>query len=165
MKKIALISLMISMIGVSCTGQGGFTENDKVQIQEVMANHEKTLIYIWAEYCQASKNMFEANIKPYLEGLANNNVGIVIVYYGKEEAVSNLASNNRLIVTSDIQIPLLVKRDANKTMKKMLKNYKKSNGMPIPLLVDKNGFVLNYEEDGDLSYLEVFKAAESLNSD
>ena len=160
MKKIALISLMISMIGVSCTGQGGFTENDKVQIQEVMANHEKTLIYIWAEYCQASKNMFEANIKPYLEGLANNNVGIVIVYYGKEEAVSNLASNNRLIVTSDIQIPLLVKRDANKTMKKMLKNYKNSNGMPIPLLVDKNGFVLNYEEDGDLSYLEIFKASE-----
>lgn len=34
-----------------------------------------------------------------------------------------------------------------------------------PLLVDKNGFVLNYEEDGDLSYLEIFKAAESLNSD
>ena len=165
MKKIALISLMISMIGVSCTGQGGFTENDKVQIQEVMANHEKTLIFIWAEYCQASKNMFEANIKPYLEGLANNNVGIVIIYYGKEEAVSNLVSNNRLIVTSGLQTPLLVKRDANKKMKKLLKNYRKSNGMPIPLLVDKNGFVLNYEEDGDLSYLEIFKAAESLNSD
>ena len=160
MKKIALISLMISMIGVSCTGQGRFTENDMVQIQEVISNHDKTLIFIWAEYCQASQNMFKANIKLYLEGLAKNNVGIVIIYYGKEEAVSNLASNNRLIVTSDIQIPLLVKRDANKTMKKMLKNYKNSNAMPIPLLVDKNGFVLNYEEDGDLSYLEIFKASE-----
>jgi hypothetical protein len=50
-------------------------------------------------------------------------------------------------------------------MKKLLKNYKKSKAMPIPLLVDKNGFVLNYEEDGDLSYLEIFKAAESLISD
>ena len=168
MKKITLViltSLMISMIGVSCSGQDNNRENDKAKIQEVISNHDKTLIFIWAEYCQASKNMFEANIKPYLEGLANNNVGIVIIYYGKEEAVSNLASNNRLIVTSYIKVPLLVKRDANKTMKKLLKNYKKSKAMPIPLLVDKNGFVLNYEEDGDLSYLEIFKAAESLISD
>lgn len=163
MKKIILViltSLVISIFGVSCTGQDRITENDKDQIREVISNHDKTLIFIWAEYCQASQNMFKANIKPYLEGLANNNVGIVIIYYGKEEAVTNLASNNRLIVTSDIQIPLLVKRDANKTMKKLLKNYNNSKAMPIPLLVDKNGFVLNYEEDGDLSYLEIFKAAE-----
>lgn len=46
---------------------------------ELIEKHDKTLIFIWAEYCQASKNMFEANIKPYLEGLANNNVGIVII--------------------------------------------------------------------------------------
>lgn len=39
------------MFGVSCSGQDKITENDKNQIQEVMANHNKTLIYIWVEYC------------------------------------------------------------------------------------------------------------------
>ena len=46
-------------------------------------------------------------------------------------------------------------------MNNLFNNYKKTNAMPIPLLVDKNGIVLNYDkEDGHLSYAEIFKAAE-----
>ena len=161
MKKIVLISLMISLIGVSCSGENNISEKEKTKIQEVIENHDKTLIFVCAEYCEASKSMLEQNIKPYLEGLERNDVGIVIIYYGGEDAVANLASINRLIITSDIRHPLLVKRDANKTMKSLLNNYKRTNAMPISLLVDKNGIVLNYdEEDGHLSYAEIFKAAE-----
>lgn len=158
MKNIFLISLIVSMLGVSCSSQNNIMEKEK--IQEVIETHDKTLIFVWAEYCEASKMMLEHNIQPYLEGLEKNDVGIVVIYYGEEESVASLLSSNRLILTSDIRIPLLVKRDANKTMKSLLKNYRKTQAMPIPLLVDKNGIVLNYDENGSLSYVEIFKAAE-----
>ena len=161
MKKIVLISLLISMMGVSCSGQGKITESDKTQIQEVIANHNKTLIYIWADYCQASKNMFEANIRPYLEGLANNNVGIVIIYYGKEEDVADLKKDDVLLFTKDCHSPLLVKRDANKTMSCLLKDYKKYNGMPIPILVDNEGNIQNFDTESSIPYMywEIIQAA------
>lgn len=158
MKNIFLISLIISMLGVSCSSRNNIMEKEK--IQEVIETHDKTLIFVWAEYCEASKMMLEHNIQPYLEGLEKNDVGIVVIYYGEEETVAHLSSNDRLIITSDIRFPLLVKRDANKTMKSLLKNYRKTQAMPIPLLVDKNGIVLNYDENGSLSYMEIFNAAE-----
>ncbi len=101
MKNI-LLSLLITIICFSCSGQNGISKEEKAQIQEVIENHDKTLIYIWSESCGASKNMFKTNIKPYIEGLEKNDVGIVIIYYGKEEDVANLKSDNRLIISSNL---------------------------------------------------------------
>ena len=154
-----LLSLLITIMCFSCSGQNGISKEEKAQIQEVIGNHDKTLIYIWSESCGASKNMLETNIRPYLEGLEKNNVGIVIIYYGKEEAVADLKADNRLIISSDLPVPLN-KMNANKTMKIILKDYKKFNGFPIPILVDKDGFVLNYDAKSKYySYWEIFQAA------
>ena len=68
MKNI-ILSLLITIICFSCSGQNGISKEEKAQIQEVIENHDKTLIYIWSEKCGASKNMFKTNIKPNLEGL------------------------------------------------------------------------------------------------
>lgn len=158
MKNI-LLSLLITIICFSCSGQNGISKEEKAQIQEVIENHDKTLIFIWSESCGASKNMLERDIKPYLEGLEKNNVGIVIIYYGKEEAVADLKADNRLIISSNLPA-LFGKMNANKTMKKILKDYKKFNGFPIPILVDKDGFVLNYDAKSKYySYWEIFQAA------
>ena len=127
-------------------------------IQQSIMNwfNDNTLIYIWADYCEASKNMLEENIRPILEGLEENNVGIVIIHYGKEEAVADLKSANRMIVNVDLSIPLLIKRDANKAMLGLLKDYRKTNAMPIPLLVSQDGLVENYdEEDGHYGYAKI----------
>ena len=154
-----LLSLLITIMCFSCSGQNGISKEEKAQIQEVIENHDKTLIYIWSEKCGASKNMLKKNIKPYLEGLEKNNVGIVIIYYGKEEAVADLKADNRLIISSNLSA-LFGKMNANKTMKKILKDYKKFNGFPIPILVDKDGFVLNYDAKSKYySYWEIFQAA------
>ena len=102
--------------------------------------------------------MLETNIKPYLEKLERNNVGIVIIHYGKEEAVVDLKSKNRLVINLDLSIPFLIKRDANKTMLSLLKDYRKTKAMPIPLLVNKDGFVENYdEEDEHYGYTEIYR--------
>ncbi|MBQ6084108.1 MAG: hypothetical protein IJK92_07140 [Bacteroidales bacterium] len=158
MKNI-LLSLLITIICFSCSGQNGISKEEKAQIQEVIENHDKTLIYIWSESCGASKNMFKTNIKPYLEGLEKNNVGIVIIYYGKEEDVADLKSDNRLIISSNLPAAF-GKMNANRTMKKLLKDYIKFNGYPIPLLVDKDGVVLNRDEKNNYyDYREIFQAA------
>lgn len=162
MKKSLLLALasMFVFCCFSCSGQGGISKSEKEQIAEVIENHDKTLIFVGAKYCHACKNMLENNIKPYLEGLEKNDVGIVIIYYGEKEVVADLIADNRLILSPNSQFALFIKKDANKTLKSLLKNFKEINAMPIPLLVDKDGFVLNYdEEDGHPSYVEIFQAA------
>ena len=151
---------MLVLCCFSCSGQGGISKSEKEQIAEVIEIHDKTLIFIGAKYCPACKNMLENNIKPYLEGLEKNNVGIVIIYYGEKDAVADLMTDNRLILSPSSQFALFIKKDANKTLKSLLKDFKETNAMPIPLLVDKDGYVLNYDkEDGHPSYVEIFQSA------
>lgn len=161
MRKLQLLaSLMLVFCCFSCSGQGGISKSEKEQIKEVIENHDKTLIFVGAKYCHACKNMLENNIKPYIEGLEKNNVGIVIIYYGEKEVVADLIADNRLILSPSSQFALFIKKDANKTLKSLLKNFREINAMPIPLLVDKDGVVLNYDkEDGYPSYSAIFGAA------
>ena len=153
------IVFLIAFLGlVSCSGQKtALRDSDRTNLVHMIESHDNTLIYIWADYCEASKSMLETNIKPYLEELERNNVGIVIIHYGKEEAVVDLISENRLVINLDLSIPFLIKRDANKTMLSLLKDYRKTKAMPIPLLVNKNGLVENYdEEDGHYGYTKIY---------
>ena len=153
------IVFLIALLGlVSCSGQKtALKDSDRTNLVHMIESHDNTLIYIWADYCEASKSMLETNIKPYLEELERNNVGIVIIHYGKEEAVVDLRSENRLVINLDLSIPFLIKRDANKTMLSLLKDYRKTKAMPIPLLVNKNGLVENYdEEDGHYGYTKLY---------
>ncbi len=153
------IVFLLAFLGlVSCSGQKtALRDSDRTNLVHMIESHDNTLIYIWADYCEASKSMLETNIKPYLEELERNNVGIVIIHYGKEEAVVDLISENRLVINLDLSIPFLIKRDANKTMLSLLKDYRKTKAMPIPLLVNKNGLVENYdEEDGHYGYTKIY---------
>ena len=153
------IVFLIALLGlVSCSGpKTALKDSDRTNIIQMLESHDNTLIYIWADYCEASKSMLETNIKPYLEELERNNVGIVIIHYGKEEAVVDLKTENRLVINLDLSIPFLIKRDANKTMLSLLKDYRKTKAMPIPLLVNKNGLVENYdEEDGHYGYTKLY---------
>ena len=153
------IVFLLALLGlVSCSGQKtALKDSDRTNLIHVIESHDNTLIYIWADYCEASKSMLETNIKPYLEELERYNVGIVIIHYGKEEAVVDLKSENRLVINLDLSIPLLIKSDANKTMHSLLKDYRKTKAMPIPLLVNKNGLVENYdEEDGHYGYTKIY---------
>lgn len=153
------IVFLLALLGlVSCSGQKtALKDSDRANLIHMIVSHDNTLIYIWADYCEASKSMLETSIKPYLEELERDNAGIVIIHYGKEEAVVDLKSENRLVINLDLSIPFLIKRDANKTMLSLLKEYRKTKVMPIPLLVNKDGHVENYdEEDGHYGYTQIY---------
>ena len=155
MKKLfGVLAVLWSIVLVSCSSdRTALSDTDRAAIAQAIENHDNTLIYIWADYCEASKMMLEENIKPCLDGLERNNVGIVIIHYGKEEAIADLKSANRIVVNLD---PLLIKRDANNTMLGLLKDYRKTNAMPIPLLVGRDGLVENIDdEDGHYGYAKI----------
>lgn len=162
-KKFWVLALLFGIVLISCSSdRTALNDTDKAAIAQAIENHDNTLIYIWADYCEASEIMLEENIKPYLEGLEENNVGIVIIHYGKEEAVADLKSANRIIVNVDMSTPLLIKRDANNTMLGLLKDYRKTNAMPIPLLVSRDGLVENYDdEDGHYGYEKIIYLAKT----
>lgn len=153
------IVFLLALLGlVSYSSQKiALKDSDRANLIHMIVSHDNTLIYIWADYCEASKSMLETSIKPYIEELERNNVGIVIIHYGKEEAVVDLKSENRLVINLDLSIPFLIKRDANKTMLSLLKDYRKTKAMPIPLLVNNDGHVENYdEEDGHYGYTKIY---------
>ena len=158
MKKLfGVLAVLWSIVLVSCSSdRTALSDTDRAAIAQAIENHDNTLIYIWADYCEASKMMLEENIKPCLDGLERNNVGIVIIHYGKEEAIADLKSANRIVVNLDMSTPLLIKRDANNTMLGLLKDYRKTNAMPIPLLVGRDGLVENIDdEDGHYGYAKI----------
>lgn len=164
MKKIIwALAVLCAIVLVSCSSERtALNDTDRAAIAQAIENHDNTLIYIWADYCEASKNMLEENIKPNLDGLEKNNVGIVIIHYGKEDAVVDLNSANRIVVNVDMSTPLLIKRDANNSMLGLLKDYRKTNAMPIPLLVSRDGLVENIdEEDGRYSYEKIIYLAKT----
>jgi hypothetical protein len=156
-KIFGVLALLCGIVLTSCSSERtALNDSERTAIAQAIENHDNTLIYIWADYCEASKNMLEENIKPNLEGLERNNVGIVIIHYGKEEAVADLKTENRIVVNVDMSIPLLIKRDANNTMLGLLKDYRKTEAMPIPLLVSRDGLVENIdEEDGRYGYAKI----------
>lgn len=156
-KMIWTLVVLFGIVLVSCSSERtALNDTDRRAIVQVIENYDNTLIYIWADYCEASKNMLKENIKPNLEGLEKNNVGIVIIHYGKEDAVVDLKSGNRLVINVDLSTPFLIKRDANKTMLNLLKDYSETKAMPIPLLVNRDGLVENYEdEDGHYGYAKI----------
>ena len=162
-KTFMALVVLCGIVLTSCSSERmALNDTDRAVIAQAIENHDNTLIYIWADYCEASKNMLEENIKPYLEGLERNNVGIVIIHYGKEEAVADLKSANRIVGNVDMSIPLLIKRDANNTMHGLLKDYRKTNAMPIPLLVSRDGLVENIdEEDGRYGYAKIIYRAKT----
>ncbi len=164
MKKLfGILAVLCGIVLISCSSERtALSDTDRAAIAQAIENHDNTLIYIWADYCEASKNMLEENIKPCLEGLEKNNVGIVIIHYGKEEAVASLKSANRIVVNLDISTPLLIKRDANNTMLGLLKDYRKTEAMPIPLLVSRDGRVENIdEEDGRYGYAKIISLSKT----
>jgi len=164
MKKLLLtLAVLCSICLVSCSSdRKAINETDSKAIAQIIENHDNTLIYIWADYCEASKNMLEKNIKPFLEGLEKNNVGIVIIHYGDEEAVTNLKTGSRMVVNVDMSSPLFIKIDATKTMIGLLKDYRKTKAMPIPLLVSRDGHVENYdEEDGHYGYAKIINLSKN----
>ena len=152
MSKLKNLSYVILLAGLlsSCNSivHQKTTNYDRSKVEEMIANHDTTILYFMTSWCQASQNDFERNIKPYL-GKATDTKSIVLVCLGEVEQVSSLekVDENLLVCTAPSRLPLLDKMFITKECKKLLSRYKRVNYVPVELVCNCKGEILNWNTD------------------
>ncbi len=127
-------------------------------IKDTIENNEYTVIYFGAHWCGPCTYVFENNMSKIIDA-AYDNLGYVTIFFDSENKVE---SNENIMRYSPVILPsiggLLDKNRANNILKESLQNYKDVNYMPIMILCDKEGNIINYSAERytqfDKNYLD-----------
>ena len=124
------------------------TGYDRQEVAEMIADHDTTILYFMTSWCQASQSNFDNNVKPHL-GKASDTKAIVLVCVGEIEQVSSLEhlGENVMICNASSRNPLLDKMFINKECKDLLSRYKRVNYVPVGLVCNRKGEILNWDTD------------------
>ncbi|MBR1514715.1 MAG: hypothetical protein IJ622_10555 [Bacteroidales bacterium] len=152
MRKVRLGCLMFVTMVLLLSCHPHDTQNlpkyDRQQVAEIISNHDTTILYFMTSWCHAGQHNFENNLKPYL-GNAFDTKAIAVVCIGEVEQVSSLENDNKnvfLFGHPSCQ-SLADKMFINKECKKLLSHYKRVNYIPVELVCDRNGEILNWNTD------------------
>ena len=149
MRKLLLYSVAILMAFFlsSCTGKGSenLPQYDRQKVAEVISNHDTTILYFMTSWCQASQSDFENNMKSRL-GKASDTKAIVVICIGEVEQVSSLGNDNKnvFLFAHPSHQSLVDKMFINKECKKLLSSYKRVNYVPVGLVCNRNGEILDW---------------------
>ena len=126
---------------------------DRARVEAVIADHDTTILYFMTSWCQAGQSDFERNLKPYL-GKASDTKAIVVVCVGELEQDANLGNGdkNLLICSTPSRNPLSDKLFINKECKKMLTGYKRVDYVPLDIVSNRDGKILNWNDNGENSF-------------
>ena len=154
MKKLLFVlSILMASLMTSChsAGEQTHTSYDRSKVEEMIVSHDTTILYFMTSWCQASQNTFENNLKPYL-GKASDTKAIVVVCLGEVEQVSSLCNGdkNMMICNAPSRNPLFDKMFINKECKKLLSHYRRVNYVPVDIVCDRKGEILNWNTDDGL---------------
>ena len=156
MKRIIvfLCAVMMAVLWSSCNSISDreVQSYDRSRVEAVIADHDTTILYFMTSWCQAGQSDFERNLKPYL-GKASDTKAIVVVCVGELEQVANLGNGdkNLLVCSTPSRNPLSDKLFINKECKKMLNGYKRVNYVPVRLVCNRNGEILNWNTNTESS--------------
>ncbi len=160
MKKLCyyLGLVLAAILMVSCSQS--HTGYDHQEVADMIASHDTTILYFMTSWCQASQSDFESNVKPYL-GKASDTKAIVVVCVGEVEQVLSIMDNldkNILVCLTSSQTSLLDKMFINKECKKLLSHYKRVNYVPIGMVCNRNGEILNWDtgEESGRTYGSIY---------
>ena len=155
MKKIVvfLCAVLMEVLWSSCNSISDHEAQsyDRSKVAEVIAAHDTTILYFMTSWCQAGQSDFEHNLEPYLEK-ASDTKAIVVVGLGKIEqfAVVEIVDQNVLIGSAPSRSPLFDRLFINRECKKLLSDYKRVNYVPVRLVCNSKGEILNWNTDKDL---------------
>ena len=139
--RLLLIFMLLSM--VSCRDNGS---NDKLvnTIEELIDNNEYTLIYFGAHWCGPCSRVFENKMEPIID-TNYENVGCITIFF---DAAGKIKNNEDIMRYSPVILPsvggIVDKVTANGILKKVFQNYDDVNYMPIMILCDNEGKIINY---------------------
>ena len=138
---------------LSCTANSpeNLPQYDREKVAEVISTHDTTILYFMTSWCHASQNNFENNLKPYL-GKASDTKAIAVICVGEVEQVSNLENDNKnvFLFGHPSRQSLADKMFINKECKKLLSRYKRVNYVPVDIVCDRKGEILNWNTDEEL---------------
>lgn len=145
---LVLSVLLIATLFASChQTHSGF---DRQKVAEMITDHDTTILYFMTSWCQAGRSNFETNVKPCL-GKASDTKAIVLVCVGEIEQVSSLENlgENVMVCNTSSRNPLLDKMFINKECKELLSRYKRVNYVPVGLVCNRDGEILNWDTDAE----------------
>ena len=153
--RLLLIFMLLSM--VSCGDNGS---NDKLvnTIEELIENNEYTVIYFGAHWCGPCTRVFENKMMEILDA-DYDKLGCITIFFDSGNKVRN---NENIMKYSPVILPsiggLLDKNRANNILKESLQDYEDVNYMPIMIICDKKGNIINRSSERyiqfDKNYLD-----------
>ena len=118
------------------------------KIDSIISHNNLTIIYLWTEWCDGSRFHFIKDVAPYLQQKPDN-IGFISIFYG------NVKELKTILTEAKCDYPTFVinswsgldKVRMYKLLNSFLKDYKRMSYVPISVICDKNGNILNYNED------------------
>ena len=150
-------AVLMAILVASCNQT--HSSYDRQEVAKMIVDHDTTILYFMTSWCQAGRSNFESNVKPYL-GKASDTKAIVLVCVGEIEQVSSIENldKNMIICNTTSINPLLDKMFINKECKKLLSHYKRVNYVPVELVCNDKGEILNWntEEESGRTYGSIY---------
>ena len=151
MRKLSFVfGVLMMFLLPSCysVDNHGFAEYNRQEVAEVIASHDTTILYFMTSWCQAGQSDFENNLKPYLSN-ASDTKAVVVVCIGELEEVMGLKglNDNVFLFSKASRQGFFDKVFINSECKKLLKDYKRVNYVPVRLVCNGKGEILNWNTD------------------
>ena len=142
---IGILFFSVSSCGYITNDIGDFEQN---KADSIIAHNNLTIIYLWAEWCYASRSHFTNDVAPYLLQKSDT-IGFVSIFYGSKKELK------KILTETECDYPTFRMRSISgfdkirmyKLLNSFLKDYKIMNYVPVAVICDKQGNILNYKED------------------
>ena len=121
---------------------------EQQKVDSIIANNNLTIIYLWTEWCYGSRFHFTNDVAPYLLQKPDT-IGFVSIFYGSKKELK------KILTKTECDYPTfriksrsgLDKYRMYKLLNSFLKDYKKMDYVPVSVICDKQGNILNYKKD------------------
>ena len=155
---IRYLTIFLLFLFFSCGNDSAKNEKLVDSINNVIEDNEYTVIYFGAHWCGPCTWFFENKMMEILDA-DYDNLGCVPIFF---DSGNKVEKNEDIMKYSPVILPsiggLLDKNRANNILKESLQDYEDVNYMPIMILCDKKGNIINRSSERyiqfDKNYLD-----------
>jgi hypothetical protein len=138
-------------------------EYNQHEIDSILVNNDTTIIYVWTEWCIGATGHFTRDVVPFLKQKPEN-IGFISLFFGVEKNLVSILENNQCTYPTYC---LKSRRGHDKIsayllLSSFLGDYKFANYIPISLLCNKEGNILNYDHESK-EYSHIVNCLEIIN--
>lgn len=142
--KLKYLFIML-LLFASCGGNDSVKNAKLVEtMRKAIVSNDYTVIYVGAHWCGPCSRVFENKMAPIID-TNYENVGCITIFF---DAAGKIKNNEDIMRYSPVILPsvggIVDKVTANGILKKVFQNYDDVNYIPIMILCDNEGKIINY---------------------